>query len=83
MQGGRAGKPKVEVFCTTHFIAKTNYKNTFFLPGQPSPACDFASVLLSQQQPYLLATVAHLGRGTVIDNQRKKLIYLNLVLATF
>ena len=43
------------------------------LPGQPSPAYDFASVFLSQQQPYLLALVAHLGRGTMKKEQDKNI----------
>lgn len=42
------------------------------LPGQPSPAYDFASVFLSQQQPYLLALVAHLGGGTMKKEHDKK-----------
>lgn len=51
---------------------KSNKNNNkiifFFLPGQPSPAYDFASVLLSQQQPYLLARVAHFGTGSVKES---------------
>lgn len=47
---------------------KSNKIIFFFLPGQPSPAYDFASVLLSQQQPYLLARVAHFGTGSVKES---------------
>lgn len=43
------------------------------LPGQPSPAYDFASVFLSQQQPYLLALVAHLGGGTMKKEHDKNI----------
>ena len=47
-----------------------------FLPGQPSPAYDFASVFLSQQQPYLLALVAHFG-GRTIQKESKVNTYFS------